>query len=965
MTDIIDIQLRDAGTPVVVRNLEQVGTAAEKSAKGVDLLKSAMLALGAVLAIDKVMQWSDAWNSAAGLVRTSTKSFAEAAVVLERVFKAAQLTRVPLEEMTNLYTSTARAGKMLGASQEDIIKFSEGVGKSLAIQHISTNQARGALIQLGQAISMGTIRSQEYNSLLQNGQVILQTVARGIDSTGGSVAKLTNLVKGGHMTSKEFFDAFMKGSAGLDEQFSKTSFLFSQAFIVMGNSMAKYIGQLDQSLGTSTKLVTFIKWIGDNMPIAAGIVLGFGAAIATALSPFVVITFIGYMEALIAVISPLAGFAGIFIGIATALYTMRDAINLGLGDTTTLGDLMSSVWEDMSNKFLNLADFISSVFSQIVVAESIAFKKITGDTDKATQTMTDDWHDFFADTGSGWLGWLRGAAKVFDAIIGLLGGTVLFMKDAFLEGIDFIINQFKKAENAGREFATSFANKMIDASNTIRETVGLNPIAHINWAPIATEGAEKFRSLGDIWADSMDTAFKVTAENGLGSWLDDRIKLAQGLAASKPKAASVDLTTPLGVYEPPVDTKGAAKAAKELALLQASLDRVIGSINPVLGAQRKLNEAEDIFAASVAKGLIPQAEATKYLELMKFQLADALDPLKHMNDQLDQKAKELALNNREASIEEEMYSRTESLKRKGVVLTQEETTALRAKLVVEQELNRIAQARDSFKQDSGAEQMDQFRVNLEAIKQLLNNGGLAEGDKAGAVQKLLPWADISNTQEQMDAYVAAHARMYEQINQLEQQHVLSHQTAEMLKKQADVQFMNQRLAGQRSFFNSLAGLMSSSNSKLFAIGKAAAITTAIIDGYQAVQKAYAGSPYPWNIAAAAAQAVISASNVSAIMSQQPPGFRTGGAMIVGGSGGDDSQLVQLRASPGERISINTPTQARALENGAGGSSQPVVVKPKLAVFLDKDLFEDYLKSEEGEDVLTYQLSRLGFEPAHG
>lgn len=41
-----------------------------------------------------------------------------------------------------------------------------------------------------------------------------------------------------------------------------------------------------------------------------------------------------------------------------------------------------------------------------------------------------------------------------------------------------------------------------------------------------------------------------------------------------------------------------------------------------------------------------------------------------------------------------------------------------------------------------------------------------------------------------------------------------------------------------------------------------------------------------------------------------PGFATGGQFTVGGSGGTDSQMVAFRATPGERVTIETPGQQR-------------------------------------------------------
>lgn len=51
-------------------------------------------------------------------------------------------------------------------------------------------------------------------------------------------------------------------------------------------------------------------------------------------------------------------------------------------------------------------------------------------------------------------------------------------------------------------------------------------------------------------------------------------------------------------------------------------------------------------------------------------------------------------------------------------------------------------------------------------------------------------------------------------------------------------------------------------------------------------------------------------------SSTPQGFANGGSFMVGGSGGTDSQFVQFKASPDERVTVETPAQQRA---GGGGS----------------------------------------------
>jgi len=42
-----------------------------------------------------------------------------------------------------------------------------------------------------------------------------------------------------------------------------------------------------------------------------------------------------------------------------------------------------------------------------------------------------------------------------------------------------------------------------------------------------------------------------------------------------------------------------------------------------------------------------------------------------------------------------------------------------------------------------------------------------------------------------------------------------------------------------------------------------------------------------------------------------PGYASGGSFMVGGQGNADSQLVGFRATPGEKVTVETPDQQRA------------------------------------------------------
>jgi hypothetical protein len=197
--------------------------------------------------------------------------------------------------------------------------------------------------------------------------------------------------------------------------------------------------------------------------------------------------------------------------------------------------------------------------------------------------------------------------------------------------------------------------------------------------------------------------------------------------------------------------------------------------------------------------------------------------------------------------------------------------------------------------------------------------------------------------------------MYDEIERLRQADLQHEQIYQRARYALDAKFTELRLAGARGFFATLAGLSSSGNKKLAAIGKAAAIATATIDGIVAVQKALASAPPPWNIIQAAAIAAMTGMNVAKILSTNAGGFANGGGFIVDGKAGVDQNNVQLQLSKGERVRVETPAQQRASDRRGGATS--VTVNPKIVNVFDKRELLAVLDTQEGEDLILNVISR--------
>ena len=148
--------------------------------------------------------------------------------VYSRLRDSAMKNAAPLEAMVTLYGRASLVQKELGVSQEELIQFTDRVGMALRASGQSAEAARGALLQLGQALSTGVVRAEEYNSLQEGATTILRAVAAGLKEAGGSVGSLTNLVKSGQVSSEAFFRAFEAGAPVLERMVSNATLTTSQ-----------------------------------------------------------------------------------------------------------------------------------------------------------------------------------------------------------------------------------------------------------------------------------------------------------------------------------------------------------------------------------------------------------------------------------------------------------------------------------------------------------------------------------------------------------------------------------------------------------------------------------------------------------------------------------------------------------------------------------------------------------------
>lgn len=203
-----------------------------------------MLAGGGVQAAQKLIDSSIRITNA---LKTAGLEGENLTKVYDQLFAAAQKNSVPIESLVSLYGKLSLSQKELGVSQEQLVHFTDTIGKALRAGGTSAEAASGALLQLSQALGGGVVRAEEFNSVLEGAPGIVQAAAAGIAEAGGSVAKLRQLMIDGRVSSKAFFDGIEAGAPILDKRLVGAETTVSGAFVRLQNVLVDAAGKFNES----------------------------------------------------------------------------------------------------------------------------------------------------------------------------------------------------------------------------------------------------------------------------------------------------------------------------------------------------------------------------------------------------------------------------------------------------------------------------------------------------------------------------------------------------------------------------------------------------------------------------------------------------------------------------------------------------------------------------------------------
>ena len=218
-------------------------------------LKGAFVALGGMALVNEIKQTADAMMSLSSRIRLVTKDDAERLQVEQRLYQMSMKNRASLEDIGDLYYKTALSAKQFGITQEQLLRMTDIVSKSLTIGGADTAQQKATILQLSQALGSGVLQGDELRSLRENAPRLMTQIAQYF---GKTVAELKEMGAKGELTTDQLVKAILASGQTIDQEFGKITPTIGQAITVLGNRWSKFILDIQNNTGVFGHIAGFI-----------------------------------------------------------------------------------------------------------------------------------------------------------------------------------------------------------------------------------------------------------------------------------------------------------------------------------------------------------------------------------------------------------------------------------------------------------------------------------------------------------------------------------------------------------------------------------------------------------------------------------------------------------------------------------------------------------------------------------
>lgn len=404
--------------------------------------------------IKNFIQGADEFQNVSTRLNMVANSFKETETELSGVELMARIRKSASESRGEFMMTADVIGKLgmqarnAFESSDDLITFAEQLNKNFKIAGTDAEGIRSVMYNLTQALASGVLRGQDLNSVMSNAPIILEKVAKYMDS---DISQIRKLAEEGKLSSSVIVSAMLASAEKTNKQFEKMPMNFHDIMTKIKNS-------IQASLSGA-----FIKWNellnSENMQKTIEFLINLVSGFVNVVSEV--------FGVLIDIFGPILGFFNEFSGVIEIAVGALMAYQLAVWAVNTA----MTVFNITCN-----ANPIILIITAVLTLIMLLFKWI-----QSLGGLTLAWLKFklvvlniFGALGMAIGGFIGVIASAILGIIQVILHAVQFMLNVLIKGINLVIKGLNliPGVNISEVGEVKFANGFDDFAKGLRDGMG-------------------------------------------------------------------------------------------------------------------------------------------------------------------------------------------------------------------------------------------------------------------------------------------------------------------------------------------------------------------------------------------------------------------------------------------------------------------------------------------------------------
>lgn len=213
-------------------------------------------------AAERIISIADSMSILQARVNRLSPSVEAAKSTMSSLSSIASTTGISLEETEKLWEKLTLSLKEAGATNGQILSLTDTLQKIGTIGGSSGQEMSMALRQFAQSIAGGTIRAEEFNSIIEQTPEIARTMAAGL---GISVGELRKRMLEGKLTAEDALNAIMSQAEKVNAEFDKMPVSVERAKNSLDVAFKNVIADLNNSIGLTQTLAGAMQQLSTNL----------------------------------------------------------------------------------------------------------------------------------------------------------------------------------------------------------------------------------------------------------------------------------------------------------------------------------------------------------------------------------------------------------------------------------------------------------------------------------------------------------------------------------------------------------------------------------------------------------------------------------------------------------------------------------------------------------------------------